>query len=193
MTPPQRSAWQRRPDETGRSWECFNTYLRLGPGRSLVQAAATAGNRYDTVKRWSAHHQWTLRAAAYDEHMQAVYADAAEDSTREMAGRHVRLANLAQSVVARELAWVARVQGLRDEALTQAAQQGTDPPDWALARRMSVGDAAKLLHVATQLEKGAVTGPAYDDDLAGLDPQQVREELAAELGVPVSTLPELPG
>lgn len=193
MPPPQRTAWQRRPGETGRAWECFNTYLRLGPSRTLSQTARTQGSRLDTVKRWSSHNQWSLRAAAYDEHMQAVYAEAAEDTTRDMAERHVKLANLAQAVVARELAWLSNVQQMRDRAIAAAAQAGDPPPDWALARRMSVGDAAKLMLVATNLERGAVTGPTYDDDLAGLDPQQIREELAAELNIPVSQLPELPG
>ena len=194
MTPaPARRAWDRRPGETGRSWATFNTYLRLGPARTLAQAAATQGNRHDTVRRWSAEHDWTLRAAAYDEHMQAVYTEAAEDEAKAMAGRHVRIATLAQSVVARELAWVARMQQARDEAIAQAAADGTDPPDWTRERRMSVTDAARLLQVATQLERGAVTGPTMEDDLAGMSPDEIRAELAAELGVPVERLPELPG
>lgn len=184
-------AWQRRPDETSRSWACFNTYLRLGPSRTLSQAANTAGHLHDTVRRWSSQHHWVLRAAAYDEHMQAVYTEQAEDTARAMADRHVRIAGLAQAVVARELQWVSSEQQRRDRALTEAAQAGTDPPPWALEQRMTMTAAARLLQVATQLERGATVQPTFEDELANLDNDQLREELALELGIPVDQVPEL--
>src|SRR4051812_47002363 len=88
--------WERRPDESTRAYAAFATYRDLGAGRTLAAVASKHGGRPGGVKRasgryvkWSARHEWTARARAYDAHQAAVRQSAVEKAEAESAGRWV--------------------------------------------------------------------------------------------------------
>ena len=76
MTDTQR-LWDRRADETPKSYAAFLAYVALGARRSVREAArqhcvktASSGPKNTTVKhwlRWSARHKWVSRSLARDE------------------------------------------------------------------------------------------------------------------------------
>ena len=69
--------WDRRADETPKSYAAFRAYVALGARRSVREAArqhcvktASSGPKNTTVKhwlRWSARHKWVSRSLARDE------------------------------------------------------------------------------------------------------------------------------
>ena len=69
--------WDRRADETPKSYAAFLAYVALGTRRSVREAArqhcvktASSGPKNTTVKhwlRWSARHKWVSRSLARDE------------------------------------------------------------------------------------------------------------------------------
>ena len=69
--------WDRRADETPKSYAAFLAYVALGGRRSVREAArqhcvktASSGPKNTTVKhwlRWSARHKWVSRSLARDE------------------------------------------------------------------------------------------------------------------------------
>ena len=69
--------WDRRADETPKSYAAFLAYVALGARRSVREAArqhcvktASSGPKNTTVKhwlRWSARHKWVSRSLARDE------------------------------------------------------------------------------------------------------------------------------
>jgi len=65
--------WDRRPDETDKSWAAFQLYRDLpvyGEGenkRTLANVASKLGySTPDYVERWSAKYNWVERASAFD-------------------------------------------------------------------------------------------------------------------------------
>lgn len=71
------NAWDRRPDETDKSYRAFLVYLRLidptvpdRQSRSLAKVAEKMGYKSATMpEAWSAKFDWVSRASAYDTHM----------------------------------------------------------------------------------------------------------------------------
>ena len=66
MTDSSARPWDRQPGETSKAFAHFRGYLRLGPDRTLVEAALRAVHSLDQYKRWSAKWRWVRRAAEYD-------------------------------------------------------------------------------------------------------------------------------
>ena len=55
--------WDKQPEETIKAYEAFNTYLLLGPNRSLKQASASLGrnNSYKSwLEHWSRKYNWVV-------------------------------------------------------------------------------------------------------------------------------------
>lgn len=75
-----REPWQRRPDETNKSWLAFKLYRDAGPGRSTARAYHMYREAAGTIsgddpaleqaagyfKDWSRENDWVKRAQAYD-------------------------------------------------------------------------------------------------------------------------------
>jgi len=59
--------WDRRPDETPKSFEAFRVYLELGPQRSMAKTMEAQGRREkSTLEKWSSKFDWRARAALFD-------------------------------------------------------------------------------------------------------------------------------
>lgn len=58
--------WVRRANETNPAYGAFQTYLNLGPSRSLARVEETLGKSKQTICDWSSRHDWVERTLAYD-------------------------------------------------------------------------------------------------------------------------------
>lgn len=74
-------AWERQEGETDRAFRAFGVYLGQEK-RSLRQASTLAKTSYHRIATWSRSNEWVSRAAAWDEHLAAVQAAAAEVAAR---------------------------------------------------------------------------------------------------------------
>lgn len=79
------------PNETRRSMQACNDYLRMGAGRSLQKLLNRYQNdtespptkRLKTLKDWSVSFNWQIRAATHDAEVERQKNDAAEQHRRE--------------------------------------------------------------------------------------------------------------
>lgn len=71
--------WVRRTSERGKAYDAFQAYLRLGPRRSIRQAAENVGIRQDTAEGLSIRHDWVARSIAYDQHLATAATDGLAD------------------------------------------------------------------------------------------------------------------
>lgn len=73
------TAWDKRPDETGKSYVMFSKYLGLvnpnNPAHQtrsiarLIEATGYNPNSKSQLEQWSSKYDWVARAEAYDAHM----------------------------------------------------------------------------------------------------------------------------
>lgn len=64
--------WERRPDETSKSYRAFTQYLLLGPDRSLEELRKELDRKPSYLRWlevWSSKYDWVDRATAYDAEM----------------------------------------------------------------------------------------------------------------------------
>jgi hypothetical protein len=60
------ASWERRGDESAQAYRAFRAYLELGPDRALRSVAEAVSCHLSLIKRWSAKHEWRLRATAWE-------------------------------------------------------------------------------------------------------------------------------
>lgn len=75
----EKTAWDKRPDETGKSYVMFTKYLGLvdptnpaHQNRSIARLIELTGynpNSKSQLEQWSSKYDWVARAEAYDAHM----------------------------------------------------------------------------------------------------------------------------
>ena len=91
-----RELWDRLENEPRRAFEAFRTYLSLPSGRTVVEAYRRhvdnphATRVSDTWTGWSHTFAWTLRAAAYDDHLEGMRREAYKRVIEEEAERQAR-------------------------------------------------------------------------------------------------------
>lgn len=93
-----RQPWDRRRTETPHAHGLFMIYRDMGRTRSLRKMYAVHGSTVPTVHRLGIHsskHDWTDRAAAWDEFLDRERAAEAVVGARDMARDHVTVAKLA--------------------------------------------------------------------------------------------------
>lgn len=142
--------WDRIPGETRRAFAAFTDYCRMGPGRSVWKLydhyremrrlrleslgsedgpkADPPTQRHRTMVEWSSKYNWVARSQAWDTEQARIRAEAEEQALLDMYQRHIGLAITAQERVAEKLS---------------SASGGL----------MSTAEAARLLEVATRLER----------------------------------------
>ncbi|MHA4774749.1 hypothetical protein L1085_009625 [Streptomyces sp. MSC1_001] len=86
--------WVRRDTERGRAYDAFQAYLRLGPRRTITEAADAVGISRDSAADLSRRHDWVARSVAYDQHLATAATDgiadqmaSARDEDLELAGQ----------------------------------------------------------------------------------------------------------
>ncbi|MER8002128.1 hypothetical protein [Streptomyces sp. NPDC095613] len=123
--------WERQSGESVQAFEAFAAYRDLGAARSVTKVARELHKSRTLLGRWSKQHAWVMRAAAYDREQDRVFVAEQQQVRRDIARRHVRLA---QAFLGKA---VARLQVL-------------DP------RELSPADLLRYLQVATEIERRAV-------------------------------------
>lgn len=90
--PAPREYWDRRNDETDKSWQAFQMYRDAGVGRTARQVGEALG--YHTkgmVTKWSVRYDWPDRAHAYDAHLDRIKQRVDADAVVAMARRHAAI------------------------------------------------------------------------------------------------------
>ncbi len=90
--------WERQERESPQAFEAFTLYLEMGAGRSVRTVAQKLYKSDTLIGRWSRIYKWAERSRAWDNHLQHEAKRAAIADMRDMAKRHIKLANLLQSV-----------------------------------------------------------------------------------------------
>lgn len=84
MNDPNRRPWDKRPDETAKSFAAFVQYIELGPSeRSFGRLATVLGKSAGYtrwIEEWSSRFDWVARASAFDEHIAAKALERAEQT-----------------------------------------------------------------------------------------------------------------
>lgn len=77
--------FHQRPRESAKAYAAFRAYLEMGDKRSIVAVAARLEKPKSLLERWSRHHDWPGRVAAYYAHLGNVERQAIEGLARERA------------------------------------------------------------------------------------------------------------
>jgi hypothetical protein len=158
VTAPGRRAWDRQADETDKAWHAFNVHLRTGPGRTLAGTAEALGKApgyREHLKRWSARYDWRMRAAVYDEWLEARVHERYADDVAEMNQNHVRLAKAAQALVARTLQHYSERDTARLSELRRRQREGEPISDQLLRPSLQPNELARLMDTAVKVERQA--------------------------------------
>jgi len=84
--------FEQQPREGNRAFAAFQTYLDLGPQRSLVLVAEKHGKSKTIIERWSRRFDWPARVKAHAGHIAEVERRAIEHLAVENAVEWWRLA-----------------------------------------------------------------------------------------------------
>jgi len=128
-----REVWERQPRETDSAWQAFINYRDNQP-RSIRKTAVRLDKGDTIVGLWSRRWRWVERVVAWDNHLNALYLNERMKAQKEMAHRHIKLAEAIQTKVATKL-------------LNLTPEQ------------MTAGDTARLLDVAVKIERLALGAP----------------------------------
>lgn len=94
--------WEQQPNEGDRAFAAARRYFKIGIDRSLEKVSQGLGKSKAIVERWSARHNWVIRARAFDAYLNNLELDMMEsevkDSARKWAARRVELLELEWAV-----------------------------------------------------------------------------------------------
>lgn len=81
--------WEQRENESPEAFEAFQTYLKLGVGRTLVKVAQELGKSTPLMEDWSrpARHGWVRRALMWDRHQARIVTEGVPLGTAQMRQR----------------------------------------------------------------------------------------------------------
>jgi hypothetical protein len=86
--------WDRLPEESGKAWYAFQTYLYLGLTRSFRKVTTELDANYTYSKqleKWSRQYSWVDRARAWDRHIDEERKREYIGAIKEMAQRQAKL------------------------------------------------------------------------------------------------------
>jgi hypothetical protein len=83
--------WIRRDDETEHAYENFQSYLRMGTGRTLAKAAQKIGKTTQALGEFSRKHEWVERCRAYDRHIMTAETDGLANQMAEARNENLEL------------------------------------------------------------------------------------------------------
>lgn len=169
-----RGAGDRLPQESDVAWQAFVAYRDMPPDkRSQRDVAKQLGRHPSQIADWSSKHGWVRRAADWDEAADRIFRQEMQRERRSMARRHAKIAG---AVLAKA---VERLQTLD-------------------AAKLTAGQLAQLLDVATRVERRALGEPDRVEhsgpDGGPIQVEQIRSDdeidLIAELNVLAQVMQE---
>jgi hypothetical protein len=156
--------WERREGETARAYEAFSAYRNKGPARSIAKASEVIGKSATVLKKWCAKHEWSKRAAAYDEYVEAKTKSALDRKLDEVNAAHLDMVRSArESVMVPLRALLKRIENENRERSETLAEIENIP-------------AEKLLGIARPYVKLALDVIKMERLLYGLPTQTIKKE-----------------
>jgi hypothetical protein len=146
--------WERRSNEYVKAYEAFKMYADLGSRRSARRVWERLGKSRALIERWSARHQWTERAKAWDED-QDKQRRKAEDSA--MKAEAVNWAKRKQQ--SRESDWElaeslrAKARAMLEYPIAKRTILEGDGTVHVHPQKFSLGSVARMLEVASKLSR----------------------------------------
>ncbi|MEH1014657.1 hypothetical protein V6U90_16285 [Micromonospora sp. CPCC 206060] len=144
--------WDRQYREPERAYSYFALYRDLGRTRTVAKVATEVNKSRDYLHKLATRWRWVQRAQTFDREQDRLYAEGLAERRRDMADRHARIASALQAKL------VARLQSL-DTA------------------KLSPGDIARWLEVATRVERLALGLPDSTTAHTGPDGGPIRAEV----------------
>jgi hypothetical protein len=133
-------AFEQQPRESAKAFAAFNTYLNLGPERSLAAVAQKLRKSKTMLKRWSAKFDWVGRVDEHAAHLAKVERQATEGLARSKAAEWLQ-----RQQALREREWSAQERCI--EAAEEALRRFLTDPN----RKASLGEVSRLLDTASKL------------------------------------------
>lgn len=178
--------WEKRESETPRAFGAFGCYLKLGSKRTL-KACSDAGEYSETgVRKWSARHDWELRASDYD----------SDELDRDIQGRE-RVRERARQIMIDDVEEAARTLGAvmrREIKLPECSDRCTDEVCHCGLRTPTfdrhgehVGDRATVTPAEARASALAILdrcgmAPPKRVELTGKDGERLRLDARLEMG-----------
>lgn len=153
MSEPAVLAWDRQAKEPEKAYAYFALYRDLGRTRTVAKVAAEVNRSRDYLHKLASTWQWVRRAQAFDREGDRIYAESLAERRRDMADRHARIASALQAKI------VARLQSLD-------------------ASKLTPGDVARWLEVATRVERLALGLPDSTTAHTGPDGGPIQAEVS---------------
>ncbi|MBL6275345.1 hypothetical protein JMF97_04115 [Micromonospora fiedleri] len=152
MSEPEILPWDRQDREPEKAYGYFVLYRDLGRTRTVAKVASEVNKSRDYLHKLATAWKWVQRAAAWDREEDRQYVEGLAEQRRDMAKRHARIASALQAKI------VARLQSLD-------------------ASKLSPGDIARWLEVATRVERLALGLPDSTTAHTGPDGGPIRAEV----------------
>lgn len=126
--------WERQPGEHAARFEAFAAYRDAGPDRTLRGVAQRLSKSSALICRWSSEDAWQRRIEAWEQHLDKLRLEAAEQEIVDMAAQHAKVGRMMLDKV---------------EALLAAH----DLLDFFAAESLNARDVATWLKVAVDVER----------------------------------------
>lgn len=167
-----RDPWERQPGESHRQYSRFRTYMELGRGRTLKQAAEmlhAVGDQvgYRSLQQYGYMGRWTERAEAHDRDQDRLERERLLVLRREMLARHRKIAS---GLMAKAIARLTALQpgDLTPLDIVRFVREATT------LERAALGEPERTVAVT-----GGGGGPIVVEDFAHYTPAERRSRLEA--------------
>lgn len=154
MDEPAVLPWDRQHKEPEKAYSYFALYREFGRSRTVAKVATEVHKSRDYLHKLATEWSWVRRARAWDAEQDRLYGEGLAERRRDMADRHARIAGALQAKI------VARLQALD-------------------ASKLSPGDIARWLEVATRVERLALGLPDSTTAHTGPDGGPIQAEVNA--------------
>ncbi|BCJ61548.1 hypothetical protein [Micromonospora endophytica] len=152
MSEPEILPWDRQDREPEKAYGYFVLYRDLGRTRTVAKVATEVNKSRDYLHKLATAWKWVQRAQAWDREEDRLYVEGLAEQRRDMAKRHARISSALQAKI------VARLQTID-------------------ASKLSPGDIARWLEVATRVERLALGLPDSTTSHTGPDGGPIRAEV----------------
>lgn len=153
MDEPALLPWDRQSNEPGRVYSYFGIYRDMGRTRTVAKVATEVHKSRDYLHKVATTWRWVHRARAFDTEQDRQYGELLGERRKDMAERHARIAAALQGKI------VTRLQSLD-------------------AQKLTPGDLARWLEVATRVERLALGLPDSTTAHTGPDGGPIQAEVA---------------
>lgn len=129
-------AWERREGETSKAFAAFCVYRDLGHERSIDLVHKECSKSANFLRRWSARHEWVIRAADYDVYLDSVRREGIAQAEKSTAmRRHLQNARDASALLIDVGSAAMRLAKRSVEAYSKLPAESVQPSEAAALAR----------------------------------------------------------